>query len=113
MELLKNIAAWCQELGIKFKINTVVCRLNWDEDTTHLITKLRPFRWKVFQCLIVTGENDNEQQKRDARSLVISDRQWKAFCNRHRRLECFMLENNEMVKGSHLILEEGIRFGQR
>jgi radical S-adenosyl methionine domain-containing protein 2 len=77
---------------------------------THPITKLRPFRWKVLQCLIVTGENYNEQQKRDARSLFVSDRQWKALCDRHRRLECFVPVNNKMMKGSYLILDERVCF---
>jgi len=107
---LTKVASWCQQFGIKFKINTVVCRLNWDEDMTHMIMQFQPFRWKVFQCLIVTGENDNEQRKRDARSFLVSDEQWKAFCDRHKHLKCFLPESNEMMKGSYLILDEHMRF---
>jgi radical S-adenosyl methionine domain-containing protein 2 len=107
---LMKVAGWCQQFGIKFKVNTVVCNLNWDEDMTPLITQIQPFRWKVFQCLIVTGENDNEKRKRDARSFLVSDEQWKAFCDRHKLLKCFVPESNEMMQGSYLILDEHMRF---
>jgi len=110
VEQLTKVAGWCQQFGIKFKVNTVVCSLNWDEDMTRSITQFQPFRWKVFQCLIVTGENDNEQRKRDARSFLVSDEQWKAFCDRHKHLKCFVPESNEVMKGSYLILDEYMRF---
>jgi radical S-adenosyl methionine domain-containing protein 2 len=110
VEQLTKVAGWCQQFGIKFKVNTVVCSLNWDEDMTRPITQFQPFRWKVFQCLIVTGENDNEQRKRDARSFLVSDEQWRAFCDRHKLLKCFVPESNEMMKGSYLILDENMRF---
>ncbi|KAH8803478.1 hypothetical protein F5884DRAFT_861799 [Xylogone sp. PMI_703] len=110
IEQLIKVAGWCRQFGIKFKINTVVCSLNWNEDMIQSITQLQPFRWKVFQCLIVTGENDNEQRKRDARLFLVSDEQWKTFCNRHKHLKCFVPESNEMMKSSYLILDEYMRF---
>ncbi|CAG8973642.1 hypothetical protein HYALB_00002208 [Hymenoscyphus albidus] len=94
IKTLTKIAGWCRELGIKFKINTVVS----------------PFRWKVFQCLIVTGENDNGERKRDARSLLVSQQQWQTFCDQHKHLECFVPESNDMIKGSYLILDESMTF---
>ncbi|CAG8981306.1 hypothetical protein HYALB_00005106 [Hymenoscyphus albidus] len=110
IETLKKIASWFRAFGIKFKINTVVCSLNWNEDLTRLITQLQPFRWKVFQCLIVTGENDNEERKRDARLFLVSQQQWQTFCDRHKHLECFVPESNDMMKGSYLILDENMSF---
>ncbi|KAB2100126.1 hypothetical protein AG0111_0g11779 [Alternaria gaisen] len=53
---LYKVASWCEKYGIKFKINTVVCRLNWDEDMNKHIEQLQPFRWKCFQVLVVAGE---------------------------------------------------------
>jgi len=44
--------------GIKLKINTTVTRFNWNEDMHPLIGKLKPLRWKVFQVLHITGQND-------------------------------------------------------
>jgi radical S-adenosyl methionine domain-containing protein 2 len=110
VEQLTKVAGWCRHFGIKFKGNTVVCSLNWDEDMTRPITQFQPFRWKVFQCLIITGENDNDQRKRDARLFLVSDEQWKAFCDRHKQLKCFVPESNEMMRGSYLILDEYMRF---
>lgn len=110
VDQLMKISGWCQEFGIMFKVNTVVCSLNWDEDMTRLIEQCQPFRWKVFQCLIVTGENDNEERKRDARSFLVTDEQWNVFCDRHKHLDCFVPESNELMKGSYLILDEYMRF---
>ncbi|RMD40161.1 hypothetical protein DV735_g4948, partial [Chaetothyriales sp. CBS 134920] len=110
VDQMAKVAGWCEEFGIKFKINTVVCSLNWDEDMSANIARFRPFRWKVFQCLIVTGENDNEKRIRDARSFLVSDEQWRVFCDRHKHLDCFVPESNELMKGSYLILDEFMRF---
>lgn len=54
VEHMLRIADWCREYGIKFKINTVVCHLNWDEDMTPLIKQAQPFRWKVFQYVLAS-----------------------------------------------------------
>ena len=110
VERLRRIAGWCREYGIMFKINTVVNSLNWNEDMTGFIAELQPFRWKAFQCLIVTGENDNEKRKRDARNFLVTEEQWKVFCDRHKHLECFVPESNKAMKGSYLLLDEYMRF---
>ena len=64
---LIRIAEWCCKHGIKFKLNTVVCNLNYQEDMVATVEKLAPFRWKCFQVLMVEGENDSEKTKRDVR----------------------------------------------
>lgn len=48
VEQLFLVRGWCKDLGIKFKLNTVVCRFNWDEDMAAQVKKLDPFRWKCF-----------------------------------------------------------------
>ncbi|MCJ1359045.1 MAG: hypothetical protein MMC33_009045 [Icmadophila ericetorum] len=58
---LFQIANWCKEFGIKFKLNTVVCRLNYMEDMNEILERLQPFRWKCFQVLLVAGENDSDK----------------------------------------------------
>jgi radical S-adenosyl methionine domain-containing protein 2 len=78
---LFEIADMCKEYGIKFKLNTVVNIYNWDEDLVANIEKLAPFRWKVFQCLIVAGENDDKTKKLDARKFLVTDEQWRTFCD--------------------------------
>ena len=58
----------------------------------------------------MTGENENEERKRDARSFLVNDNLWKTFCDRHKSLGCFVPESNELMKGSYLILDENMRF---
>ncbi|KAK6949191.1 hypothetical protein Daesc_009265 [Daldinia eschscholtzii] len=107
---LFRIADWCRQYGVKFKLNTVVNTHNWDEDMAANIEKLAPFRWKVFQCLIVAGENDDETRKRDARSFLVTDDQWKTFCDRHKHLPCYIPEDNNSMASSYLLLDEYMCF---
>ncbi|RYO94504.1 hypothetical protein DL764_007823 [Monosporascus ibericus] len=107
---LFRIAGWCREYGIKFKLNTVVNTHNWDEDMVANIEQLAPFRWKVFQCLIVAGENDDETRKRDARTFLVTDEQWRTFCNRHKHIPCYVPEDNKSMASSYLLLDEYMCF---
>ncbi|KAF4309991.1 hypothetical protein GTA08_BOTSDO02308 [Botryosphaeria dothidea] len=101
----------CQwEYGIKFKLNTVVNTHNWDEDMVANIKRLAPFRWKVFQCLIVAGENDDETRKRDAKTFLVTDEQWQTFCNRHKHIPCYVPEDNKSMASSYLLLDEYMCF---
>lgn len=105
-----RVAGWCREYGIMFKLNTVVNTFNWDEDMAAQIAELAPFRWKVFQCLIVEGENEDETRVRDARRFLISQEQWQTFCDRHKHLPCYVPEDNQTMAGSYLLLDERMRF---
>lgn len=114
---LFNIRDWCQELGIKFKLNSVICAYNWQEDMVDTIEKLNPFRWKVFQVLYVEGENDAadedvalSKRKRNAKKLLISDEQFKTFCDKHQHLSSFVPEPNSLMASSYLILDEYLCF---
>lgn len=116
-EMLFKIRKWCGELGIKFKLNTVVLLWNWEEDMADTIEKLDPFRWKVFQVLPVEGENDASEQetdldkrKRNADKVLITDEQFAAFCDRHKHLKCFVPESNQLMASSYLIVDEYLRF---
>ncbi|KAF3913422.1 hypothetical protein ABW20_dc0110255 [Dactylellina cionopaga] len=107
---LFQIATWCKNYGIKFKLNTVVNIHNWDEDMTVQIQELAPFRWKVFQCLIVAGENDDETRKTDARKFLVTEEQWQTFCRRHKHLESYVPEDNKSMASSYLLLDEYMCF---
>lgn len=50
---LRNIEKWLRKYGIMFKLNTVVCQYNKDEDMAAQVAELNPVRWKVFQVLKV------------------------------------------------------------
>jgi len=69
-----ELASIIHEAGIKLKINTTVTRLNWKEDMRPLIRLLKPHRWKVFQVLHISGQNDLYFDE-----LSITDEQFKQF----------------------------------
>ncbi|PPR06791.1 hypothetical protein CVT24_011291 [Panaeolus cyanescens] len=105
-----EVAQWCRERGIKVKINSVITANNWEEDMNEQIKELAPERWKVFQVLLLEGENTGESSLRDARSLVITDEQFKYFLERHQGQTCLVPESNEAMKDSYLNLDEKMRF---
>ena len=47
LKQLELIHDMCAEYSILFKINTVVCSANWQEDLSEMIETLDPVRWKV------------------------------------------------------------------
>jgi len=110
---LYKIESWCRQYGIKFKINTVVCRLNYKEDMNKHIDALQPFRWKCFQVLIVAGENDSSGTLRDGRKFLITDQEYQSFCQRHSRQKSLVAESNRLMAKSYLILDEYMRFLDR
>ncbi|CAG8514078.1 21473_t:CDS:1, partial [Racocetra persica] len=110
-ENLFEIAKWCHQLGIKFKLNTVVNSLNWDEDMNKHIEILAPFRWKCFQVLILENENGGlGGTLRDARRFEISKEKFEAFVKTHENQKSLVKEPNDVMKNSYLILDEKLRF---
>ena len=110
LDRLYQIAGWCKSYGVKFKLNTVVNAYIWNEDMVAHLEKLAHFRWKVFQCLIVAGENDNPDRKRDATRFLVIEEQWTTFCNLHKHLECYVPEDNNSMASSYLNLDEYMCF---
>lgn len=107
---LSNARDWCRKYRVAFKINTVVNSFNVEEDMNHKIQELAPVRWKVFQCLLIEGENCGQEALRDAEKFVISDDDFTRFVQRHSTLSCLVPESNEKMRNSYLILDEYMRF---
>lgn len=107
---VRKLSERCKARGIKLKINTVVNRHNFKEDMNQQIEAIAPFRWKVFQVLMVEGENHSEETLRDVRSFLITDDEFKLFCDAHRDHECFVPESNDVMRSSYLLLDEYMRF---
>jgi radical S-adenosyl methionine domain-containing protein 2 len=107
---LFEIRELCRQYNIKFKLNTVVCNYNKDENMVENIKKLDPYRWKVFQVLMVKGENDGGDKLRDVTEFQISNEEFKQFIERHKEIKCMVDEANENMKSSYLILDEYMRF---
>lgn len=123
-----RVAEWCQDRGIMFKLNTVVSKYNWEEDMNDNIEQLAPFRWKVnlllmllqnpahlsfhqvFQVLLLEGENKGPNAIRNAQNMVITDKQFKAFLDRHKSQKCLVPEDNAAMENSYLLLDEKMRY---
>lgn len=67
LETFVKLSELCRKYNVMFKVNTVVCRYNIDEDMNAMIEKVAPFRWKCFQVLVVEGENDSSTTLRVCR----------------------------------------------
>eukprot|EP00817_Percolomonadidae_sp_ATCC50343_P001974 CAMPEP_0117427092 /NCGR_PEP_ID=MMETSP0758-20121206/7032_1 /TAXON_ID=63605 /ORGANISM="Percolomonas cosmopolitus, Strain AE-1 (ATCC 50343)" /LENGTH=271 /DNA_ID=CAMNT_0005212567 /DNA_START=140 /DNA_END=955 /DNA_ORIENTATION=+ len=106
---LKDIRRHCETYSIKFKINTVVCQANKNEKMAKTIEELKPIRWKVFQMLLIEGENVSEHDKRQAKPLAISDDEFKNYLNIN-ACKVLVPEDNETMRNSYLILDEEMRF---
>lgn len=107
---LYEVREWCARYKIAFKINTVVNVYNVNEDFAEHIGRLRPVRWKVFQCLLLEGENAGADALRDAARFYIDDRQFERFLSRHAGVRAMVPENNANMRDSYLILDEYMRF---
>ncbi|KAF9221181.1 radical SAM enzyme [Gyrodon lividus] len=89
-----------------------VAHNNWEEDMNDQIEELAPFRWKVFQVLLLDSENTGAAtgSLRDARHLTITREQFQAFLDRHASQKSLVPEDNESMKDSYLNLDEEMRF---
>ncbi|OXV07161.1 hypothetical protein Egran_05080 [Elaphomyces granulatus] len=105
-----RLSRLCREHGIKFKLNTVVNKYNYQEDMNQQISEIQPFRWKCFQVLVIDGENDSTATLRNANPFTIIDEEYESFCNRHSHHKCFVPEPNNVMKSSYLILDEYMCF---
>lgn len=89
--------------GIHVKLNTVVTRLNFQEDMSTFVRRVRPERWKVFQVLPVEGQNDGSVE-----DLLISPHQFQEFVGRHQTLSDegirFVAETNNLMKDSYVMV---------
>jgi radical S-adenosyl methionine domain-containing protein 2 len=100
--LARKIRSW----GYSLKINTVVSKLNLQEDFSGFIAEASPERWKVMQCLIVEGQNDS------AARLAISDFEYREFLSRHEASRNLITEHSESMRGSYVMIDpRGLPYG--
>lgn len=99
-----EIIEQARALGIRIKINTVVSRLNAEEDFHELIQRAKPERWKVFQVLPVKGQNDGTVEP-----LLVTKAQLNDFVRRHRDLSP-VGEDNDAMRGSYAMVDPAGRF---
>ncbi|KRT81582.1 hypothetical protein AMK59_6129, partial [Oryctes borbonicus] len=110
LEQLRKIRDWCSTYNVLFKINTVVNTYNYFEDMNEEVAILNPVRWKVFQCLLLEGENAGPDALRNAERFYISDEIFEQFIQMHKDVKCIVPESNKKMQNSYLILDEYMRF---
>ena len=110
LETIKKPSQLYKQHGIKFKVNIFVDQHNFEKNMNQQIQDIAPFRWKVFQVLTIEGENHSEATLRDVRSSLISEEDFKMFCDAHKQNNCFVPESNDVMRNSCLLLDEYMRF---
>lgn len=79
LERFDSVCALAAASDTGLKINTVVTRLNLDEDLRALLVRARPVKWKPLQFTSVIGENETR-----AADLEVTSVEFAAFVGRHR-----------------------------
>ena len=95
-----KVREMCDKHDVLFKINTVVNRLNMGEDMNVQIKKLDPYRWKVFQVLLLEGENAGGSSIRDARDLTVTTQEFDNFILRHEEQAMIIPKPNAIMQNS-------------
>lgn len=104
-----GLASAARARGMRFKVNTVVTRLNAEEDMRALVERLAPERWKVFQALPVAGQNDAGFE-----GVACDDNAFRRFVDRHAGLSergvAVVPEDNRAMRGSYAMVDPAGRF---
>ena len=75
-----RLAELVHRAGIRLKINTVVNRLNLNENIGAQIAALSAFRWKIFQAKRILGQNDLQFEQ-----MAVSTVEFHEYVARNRR----------------------------
>ena len=106
---LLDIASACHIFDVNLKINTVITQFNQDENLSHFINQLKPFRWKVLQATKVEGQNDLDFDK-----VKISSNKFKDYVSKN-KLNLLpeiklIVESESIIQGSYLMIDMKGRF---
>lgn len=98
-----------QGYGIAVKVNTVVNRVNVDEDMAAFICEVNPIRWKLFKVLRIEGENGSCYA-----NWTITDKVFADYVARHQSVEqagiALIPETNEQMYGTYAFISPDGRF---
>jgi radical S-adenosyl methionine domain-containing protein 2 len=135
VERVFRLAEWCRAAGLPLKLNTVVTAQSAAEDMRAAVAALGPVRWKLFQCLLLDGENAGAGALRRGAAFTVSDAAFDAFVARHVTADGLLrsaaahddgdactsaaaasppvrvaVEGNAAMQASYLLLDERMRF---
>ena len=106
---LIEITNACHFFGINLKLNTVVTQFNKSQYLTPLINQIKPFRWKILQATKVIGQNDKEFEL-----VKVSEKEFERFSKQNQKglnkeIKA-VIETNELIQGSYLMIDQKGRF---
>jgi radical S-adenosyl methionine domain-containing protein 2 len=104
IDAMETSFRWAREFNpaLHLKVNTVVNKLNWQEDMTDVIQRLAPGKWKVLQMLPIKNSN-----------LAITDLQFQQFVDRNCSAnEIMSVEDNASMTESYIMVDPFGRFYQ-
>lgn len=98
-EKLKTIANHIHKNNIKFKINTVVSKINYDKDFNKYYLELSPDRVKFLEIHIVKNKNEN------AKKFSITKNKFSKFCKKHKNAsKDIVKEKNGDMENSYIMI---------
>ena len=104
-----SVMGMLKQRDIRLKINTVVTRINYDEDLAGFIANARPERWKLLQVLPVRGQNAGLVD-----NFVITGEEFAQYVARNRYVESMGIvvvpESNDTMTGSYVMVDPAGRF---
>lgn len=104
-----SIAQMIKDRNIRLKVNTVVNRVNINEDMSQFIVRLQPERWKLFQVLPIEGQNCGT-----VTPFLISETEFNHYVERHMYLNKLGLtvqpEDNDAMTGTYVMIDPAGRF---
>ena len=102
----QNLCNTIKENNITLKINTVVSKLNKDEDFSSFYEVTNPDKIKIFQVL-----KPNLTLKHTYDDMLISKEEFYSFIARHKRFDKKLcIEDNNMMLNSYYMLDSKGRF---
>lgn len=104
-----SLAEKCHKNKTGLKINTVVTKLNFNQNLANDLIKLKPKRWKILRMLPISSQNEK------ANDIIPSDEEFNAFIDINRDIaerngiKVVSEENFEMT-GSYIMISPDGKF---
>lgn len=98
----ENLCLKIKKLGCKLKINTVVSKLNLNEDFNSFYETVKPDRIKIFQVL-----KPNVCTKNCYDDLLISSSEYNSFLLRHSTFDVVSENNSDMTSAYYMLGSDG------
>ncbi len=97
VDQLIEIAKYIKSKGIKLKINSVITKLNLDENLNEFYNEINPDRIKILQMRVMGEMNKNSE------NLAISESEFQTYCEKI-NAKNLVIETSEDMEDSYYIV---------